>query len=42
MVELVALDIYEAEDGLDGHQWKERPLVLLLGFKTSILWLVYW
>ena len=29
MVELVALAIYVAEDGLLGHQWEERPLVLL-------------
>jgi hypothetical protein len=28
MVELVALAIYVAEDGLVGHQWEERPLVL--------------
>jgi hypothetical protein len=25
MVEFVALAIYVAEDGLVGHQWKERP-----------------
>ena len=25
MVELVALAIYAAEDGLVGHQWEERP-----------------
>ena len=24
----VALAIYVAEDGLDGHQWEESPLVL--------------
>jgi hypothetical protein len=28
MVELVALAIFVAEDGLVGHQWEERPLVL--------------
>jgi uncharacterized lipoprotein YmbA len=28
MVELVALAAYVAEDGLVGHQWEERPLVL--------------
>ena len=28
MVELVALAIFVAEDGLAGHQWEERPLVL--------------
>jgi hypothetical protein len=28
MVELVALAIFVAEDGLVRHQWKERPLVL--------------
>jgi hypothetical protein len=28
MVELVALPIFVAEDGLVGHQWEERPLVL--------------
>jgi hypothetical protein len=28
MVELVALAIYVAEDGLVGHQWEEKPLVL--------------
>jgi hypothetical protein len=28
MVELVALAIYVAEDGLVSHQWEERPLVL--------------
>jgi hypothetical protein len=28
MVELVALAIYVAEDGLVGHQWEERPLFL--------------
>jgi hypothetical protein len=28
MVELVALAIYVAEDGLVGYQWEERPLVL--------------
>jgi hypothetical protein len=28
MVELVALAIYVAEDGLVGHQWEERSLVL--------------
>jgi hypothetical protein len=28
MVELVALAIYVAEDGLVVHQWEERPLVL--------------
>ena len=26
-MELVALAIYVAEDGLVGHQWEERPLV---------------
>jgi hypothetical protein len=25
--ELVALVAYETEDGLVGHQWKEKPLV---------------
>jgi hypothetical protein len=29
MVGLMALAVYVAEDGLVGHQWKERPLVLL-------------
>jgi hypothetical protein len=28
MVELVTLAAYVAEDGLVGHQWEERPLVL--------------
>ena len=28
IVELLALAILIAEDGLDGHQWEERPLVL--------------
>jgi hypothetical protein len=28
MVELMAPAAYAAEDGLVGHQWKERPLVL--------------
>jgi hypothetical protein len=28
MLELVALAIYVAEDGLVSHQWEERPLVL--------------
>jgi hypothetical protein len=28
MVELMALAAYVAEDGLVGHQWQERPLVL--------------
>jgi hypothetical protein len=28
MVELVALAAYVLEDGLVGHQWDERPLVL--------------
>jgi hypothetical protein len=28
MVELVALVIYVAADGLVGHQWEERPMVL--------------
>jgi hypothetical protein len=28
MVELVALAIFVAEDGLVGHQWEERPLIL--------------
>jgi hypothetical protein len=28
MVEVVALGIYVAEDGLVGHQWEERLLVL--------------
>jgi hypothetical protein len=28
MVELVALAVYVAEDGLVGHQWEERPMVL--------------
>ena len=28
MMELVALDIYVGEDGLVGHQWEARPLVL--------------
>jgi hypothetical protein len=27
-VELVAVAIYVAEDGLVGHQWEEGPLVL--------------
>jgi len=27
-VGLMALAIYVAEDGLVGHQWEERPLVL--------------
>jgi hypothetical protein len=27
-LELVSLAAYVAEDGLVGHQWKERPLVL--------------
>jgi hypothetical protein len=26
--ELVSLDAYVAEDGLVGHHWEERPLVL--------------
>jgi hypothetical protein len=29
MVELVTLATYEAEDGFVGHQWEERPFVLL-------------
>jgi hypothetical protein len=29
MVELVALYLYVAEDGLVSHQWEERPLVLM-------------
>jgi hypothetical protein len=28
MVELVALAMYVAKDGLVGHQWEETPLVL--------------
>jgi hypothetical protein len=28
-VELMSLTAYVAEDGLVGHQWEERPLVLL-------------
>ena len=28
MVELMALGAYIAEDGLVGHQWEEKPLVL--------------
>jgi hypothetical protein len=28
MVELVAVAIYAAEDGLVGHQWEERLLVV--------------
>jgi hypothetical protein len=28
MEELMALATYVAEDGLVGHQWEERPLVL--------------
>ena len=28
MVELVALAIFVAEDGLVGNQWEERPLIL--------------
>jgi hypothetical protein len=28
MVELMALAAYIAEDGLVGHQWEERPLVM--------------
>jgi hypothetical protein len=28
MVGLTALAAYVAEDGVVGHQWKERPLVL--------------
>ena len=28
MVGLVSLAVYVAEDGLVGHQWEERPLVL--------------
>jgi hypothetical protein len=28
MVELVALAVYVAEDGLVGHQWEERPSIL--------------
>ena len=28
MVGLMALAAYVAEDGLVGHQWEERPLVL--------------
>jgi hypothetical protein len=28
MVELVALAIFLAEDGLVIHQWEERPLIL--------------
>jgi hypothetical protein len=26
-LELVSLAAYESEDGLVGHQWKERPIV---------------
>jgi hypothetical protein len=26
--ELMSLAAYESEDGLVGHQWKERPIVL--------------
>jgi hypothetical protein len=28
MVEIVALAIFVAEDGLDGHEWEESPMVL--------------
>jgi hypothetical protein len=28
MVRLIAFAAYVAEDGLVGHQWEERPLVL--------------
>jgi hypothetical protein len=28
MVKIVALAIFVAEDGLVGHQWEERPLIL--------------
>ena len=28
MMELAALALYVVQDGLVGHQWKERPLVL--------------
>jgi hypothetical protein len=34
MMELVALAIFVAEDGLVSHQWEERPLVL--GLYASI------
>jgi hypothetical protein len=27
-LELMSLDVYVAEDGLVGHQWEKRPLVL--------------
>jgi hypothetical protein len=29
-LELVSLAAYVAEDGLVGHQWEERPLVMRL------------
>jgi hypothetical protein len=36
MVGFMALAIYIAEDGLVGHQWEERPLVLLTVLCPSI------
>jgi hypothetical protein len=36
-LELVSLAAYESEDGLVGHQWKERPIG-----HADLIWLSTW